>query len=306
MTEMKIIFLGTSGAIPTNDRNLSSIVIWRGDELLLFDTGEGMQRNFIKSRLPMNKKMKIFISHIHGDHCIGLLGLLQTLSMNGRTLPIKIYGDAKISEFVNANLRIINFYLNFEIILYVISGDGLVTSESDYKVTCCQGKHSIISYSFCLEEFDRPGIFNLDLARKYHIPEGELFSKLQSGSDIIINNKIIKSKRIVGPPRPGRKIGISGDTRPTKKLQQFFKKCDVLIFDSTFGDKERLKAKQTFHSTATEAAILASNAKVKKLFLTHFSARYSDVSVLVKEAKKIFNDVESAEDLKIAEVKYSE
>ncbi len=305
MTELKIIFLGTSGAVPTNERNLSSVVIWRGDEILVFDTGEGMQRNFIRSKLPMNKKMKIFISHIHGDHCIGLLGLLQTLSMNGRTLPIEIYGDIKISEFVKENLRIINFYLNFEIVLNIISNEGLVTSEPEYKITCCKGKHSILNYSFCLEEFDRPGIFNVHLAHKYNIPEGEIYSKLQKGQDVLINNKIIRSKRIVGPPRPGRKIGISGDTRPTKKLQHFFKNCDILIFDSTFGDRDRLKAEETFHSTASEAAVLAKNAKVKKLFLTHFSARYKDVSYLVTEAKQKFNQVESAEDLKIVDVKFT-
>ncbi len=304
MTDLKIIFLGTSGAIPTKDRNLSSLVIWRGDELLLFDAGEGMQRNFIRARLPMNKKMKIFISHIHGDHCIGLLGLLQTLSINGRTLPIEIYGDLKISEFVKTNLDIINFYLNFGIVLNIIREEGLVTSQPEYKITCCKGNHSIINYSFCLEEFDRPGIFNIDRVRKYNIPEGELFSKLQKGQDIVINDKIIRSKTIVGPPRRGRKIGISGDTRPTKELQHFFNKCDILIFDSTFGDKERLKAKETFHSTSIEAAVLAKNAKVKKLILTHFSARYQDVSCLVAEAKGKFNNVESAEDLKIIEVRY--
>jgi ribonuclease Z len=306
MVDMKLIFLGTSAAAPTAERGLSSVVIKRGNELLLFDAGEGMQRNFIRAGLGMNKPMKIFVTHMHADHCVGLLGLLQTMSLQGRLNVVNIYGQRKLAEFLTENMRIINFGLQFDINMHTIDYEGVVVKEKDYQITCCESKHLVPSVSYCLNEFDRPGIFNISKAKRFQIPEGELYSKLQHGQDITYKGKLIRSSEMTGPARAGRKIGISGDTRPTDKLRDFFKNCDLLIYESTYAHDKYQKAVKNFHSTAIEAAMLARQSQVKKLFLTHFSARYEETSELVIEARSIHGNVEAAEDLKIVHIPYAE
>jgi ribonuclease Z len=303
---MRLIFLGTSAAVPTSKRGLSSIVLLRGNELLLFDAGEGMQRNFIKAGIGMNKKMKIFITHMHADHCVGLLGLLQTMSLQGRERMLDIYGPLRLLEFLKENMRIMNFGLSFNINVHLINSEGIITKENDYQISSCNACHSIPSYSYCLTEFERPGTFNIEEAKRLGIPEGKLYHELQYGQDIIYQGKIIKSSQIMGPVRPGRKVGISGDTRPTSRLQNFFKDCDVLVFESTYSDEKHCKALESFHSTATEAAQLAKASGAKKLVLTHFSPRYEETTQLVQQARTIHDNVEAAEDLKMTDIYYIE
>jgi ribonuclease Z len=302
---MKIVFLGTSAAIPSENRGLACTAIYRDGELLLFDVGEGTQKNFMLARLGINHKMKIFITHMHGDHCIGILGLLQTMTLLGRRKKLDIYGEPKIEEFISQNIRIIRFGLSFELDIHIINDEGVIVKETDYQVCCCRSMHSVLSYSFLVEEFDRPGKFNIDKAVQLGIPKGTLFKQLQNGEDIILNGNIIKSKDIVGPKRKGRKIGISGDTRPSVELEKFFANSDILIFEATYAEDKHLNAVKTFHSTATEAAQLAKASGSSKLFLTHFSSRYKDPLVLLNEAKSIYKNVELAEDLKTINVPYS-
>jgi ribonuclease Z len=302
--DLRIVFLGTSAATPTDERGLSSIAIARGNEILLFDAGEGMQRNFVRSSLRMNCKMKVFITHMHADHSLGILGLLQTLSLNGRTLPIDIYGEPRVAEFIEFNKRQIGFGLSFDVNLHNIESAGLLVREVDYKVTCCEADHNVTAYSFCLTELERPGIFNIKKALKFGIPEGKLYKQLQSGMDIVINGTKVRSSDVVGPRRPGRKIGISGDTRPNEKLCEFFKNCDLLIFESTYGKELQHKAIENFHATAAEAARLAKRARARKLILTHFSTRYRQSTQLLAEARPIHENVEAAYDLKMINIPY--
>lgn len=304
MVDMQLVFLGTSSGAPTVRRGLSSVVLVRGGELLLFDTGEGMQRNFIRAGLGMNRKMKIFITHMHADHCLGLLGLLQTMDLQGREKCVDIYGEPRVEEFLRENMRIINFRLTFDFTVRKIEKDGVIVRERDYQVSCCEALHSIPSLAYCVEEFDRPGIFNVMEAKRLGIPEGNLYNKLQHGEDITYQGKLIRASHIVGPARRGRKIGISGDTRPTDKLARFFRECDVLVFESTYSHDKLEKAVENGHSTAAEAAMIAKESKVNKLILTHFSARYDDTSQLVNEAKLIHDNVEAAEDLKVFKISY--
>lgn len=306
MVDMQIVFLGTSSATPTQERGLSSVALVRGAELLLFDAGEGMQRNFIKASLGMNRKMKVFISHIHADHCVGLLGLLQTMALQGREKQVDVYGEARVHEFLRENMRIINFGLSFDVNIHVIEKEGLVVQETDYEVRCCDASHSVPSFAYCLQEHERPGKFDIAEAKKLGIPEGELYGKLQRGEDVYHFGKLVQSQQIVGPSRKGRKIGISGDTRPTEKLAKFFQGCDVLVFESTYSDDKKQKAIENWHSTASEAATIAKLAQVKKLYLTHFSARYDETSQLVSEASAVHGQVEAAEDLKTAVIPYTE
>ena len=302
--DLRVVFLGTSAATPTDARGLSSIAVARGNEILLFDAGEGMQRNFVRSSLRMNSKMKVFITHMHADHSLGILGLLQTLSLNGRTLPIDIYGEPRLAEFIKFSINQIGFGLSFDINLHNIEAEGLLVRENDYEVTCCEADHHVIAYSFCLTELERPGVFNVKRAAQFGIPEGNLFKQLQSGKDINIKGSIVRSTDVVGPRRPGRKIGISGDTRPTEKLCKFFENCDLLVFESTYSNELRHKAIENYHATATEAATLARQSGVRKLVLTHFSTRYRQSNQLLAEARLIHEDVDEASDLKIIDLPY--
>lgn len=304
MVDMKIVFLGTSAAIPTQKRSLSSIVLKRAGELLIFDVGEGTQRNFLQAKLGVNKKMKVFITHLHIDHCLGLLGFFQTMSLLGRTKKVDVYGESRLKEFINQNFHIINIELSFEIEIHTIEEEGIIVNENDYQISCCRADHSVSAFSFCICEHQRPGIFNIDKATKLGIPKGDLFHKLQNGEDVIVNGKLVESDQVVGPKRKGRKIGISGDTRPSLKLKNFFNSCDILIFESTYAHDYQQKAIETFHSTSVEAAQLAKESNCIKLILTHFSSRYNDPTVLLNEAKDIHANVDLAEDMKTFYVPY--
>jgi len=302
---MKIVFLGTSAAIPTQKRSLSSIVLKRAGELLIFDVGEGMQKNFLQAKLGVNKNMKVFITHLHIDHCLGLLGFFQTMSLLGRTKKIDVYGESRLKEFINQNFHIINIELSYEIDIHTIEGEGIIANENDYQISCCRADHSVPSFSYCIEEHQRPGIFNIDKATKLGIPKGELYHKLQNGEDVIVNGKLVKSDEVVGPKRKGRKIGISGDTRPSFELRNFFDLCDILIFESTYAHDYQQKAIETFHSTSAEAALLAKESNCIKLILTHFSSRYNDPAILLDEARDIHANVDLAEDMKTFYVPYA-
>ena len=299
---MKLVFLGTSAAQPTEDRGLSCICLEREGEILMFDAGDGAQVSYLKSGLGWNKKMKIFITHMHGDHCIGVLGLLQTMTLQHRTETIEIYGPDGIEQFIGENIRILQFGLSFPVMITAVS-PGLVCDEKTYSVYAQKAEHSVLAFSYRFEEKDKPGKFDRDEAIRLGIPEGPLWHDLQTGKEIKIGDKTFNSSQVVGQKRPGRKIGISGDTRPTKLLEEFFKNCDYLSFDSTFSDKLKDKAVETNHSTAKEAATLAKNANVSNLILTHFSARYKDEDELVKEAKTIHDSVIAAKDLLEIEIK---
>ncbi len=299
---MKLVFLGTSAAQPTPQRALTFICLEKDGEILMFDAGEGSQISYLKSGLGWNKKMKIFVTHLHGDHCIGILGLLQTMTLQNRTESIEIYGPDGIEEFIAANIKVLNFGLSFPVMITSVK-EEIIVNEKTYSVTACEAEHSVLAFSYVFQEKDKPGRFFPEKAKDLGVPEGELWNKLQSGDEVQVGDKIVKSSDVLGEKRPGKKIGISGDTRPTKKLEEFFKNCDYLSFDSTFSHELLEKAKETHHSTAIEAAQLAKNANVSNLILTHFSARYNDESVLLDEAKTKHSSVIAAKDLLEIEIK---
>ncbi len=299
---MKLVFLGTSAAQPTENRGLSCICLEREGEILMFDAGEATQISYMKSGLGWNKKMKMFVTHLHGDHCVGILGLLQTMSMQNRTETLEIFGPSGIDEFIAANIKVLNFGLSFPVLINIIK-EGKIFENKKFSIHACKANHSVTAFSYLFEEKDKPGRFNVKKAKELDIPEGELWNKLQNGNEIKINEKIIKPEQVLGEKRPGKKIGISGDTMPTVELEKFFEECDYLVFDSTFLDKENQKAMDTCHSTAKQAATLGKNAKVKNLILTHFSARYKDEVGHLNEAQEIHNSVTTAKDLLEIEIK---
>jgi ribonuclease Z len=288
MTQLRIIFLGTGGSWPTVKRNVSSLAIKRGSEILLFDCGEGTQRQFQQSNLSYMQISKIFITHFHGDHFLGLPGLIQTMQLNDRDTPLHIYGPKGMEELTDHLLTLGYFRPSYEIISHDITNGDKVEFK-DYSIHMLKVKHNIPAYSYCLLEHQRPGKFNKPKALELGIPEGPLFSKLQCGQTITLGNgKHITPDMILGPSRKGRKIVISGDTMPCEEMIAFSKNADVLVHEATFDSELEDIAKEYGHTTAAQAAEIAKKAKVEKLFLVHISPRYLDYRVLENDARKIF------------------
>jgi ribonuclease Z len=170
---MKLVFLGTSAAQPTENRGLSCICLEKDGEILMFDAGEAAQISFMKSGLGWNKKMKLFVTHMHGDHCVGILGLLQTMSMQNRTETLEIFGPKGIEEFIAANIKILNFGLSFPILITTIK-EGKIFEDEKFLMHVCKANHSVTAFSYLFEEKDKPGRFNLEKAKQLGIPEGKL------------------------------------------------------------------------------------------------------------------------------------
>jgi ribonuclease Z len=224
------------------------------------------------------------------------------MSLQSRTESIDIYGPKGIDEFLAANLKILNFGLSFPVRIMTIK-EGLVLDDATYTIHACEADHSIPAFSYVFQEKEKPGKFYPEKAKELGIPEGKLWHELQSGKEVKVDNKTFKPSDVMGEKRRGKKIGISGDTRPTKKLEEFFRNCDYLTFDSTYSDELKEKAQEYYHSTARQAAELAKKAGVSNLILTHFSTRYDDSSLLVNEAKVLHGSVIAAEDLLEIEIK---
>lgn len=300
---MEVIFLGTAASIPTVARALPSVVIKRKNEILMFDCGEGVQRQMIKARVGFHKKMKIFVSHMHGDHVLGLPGLLQSMSLLDRTLKLEVYGPVGIRSFIEAIQKTVQFVLTFPVEIYEIDREGTICEEREYQVQAARTDHVIPSLAYALIEKPRPGKFNPEKAKALGVPEGPLWSRLQQGEKVKTSaGKVVKPDQVVGALRPGRKIAYSGDTRSTKSLVRLSENADLLIHEATLEDELLERARQDGHSTPSQAAETAKKAKVKRLMLTHLSSRYKSSERLLEQAKKIFANVDVAEDFMKIEV----
>jgi len=294
---LSVVFLGTAGSVPTPQRSLPAIAIKRKNELLLFDCGEGLQRQMIKAGVSLHRKTKVFITHMHGDHLLGLPGLLQTMSLMNREKKLEIYGPSGIEAFVKAIQETVQFVLTFSVHVKEIAKAGVVCKEREYEVQAIWVDHSIPTLAYALVEKPRSGKFYPERAKSLGVSEGPLWSKLQHGSLVKLPDKrTVKPDDVLGPPRPGRKIVYTGDTRPTKNLVKFAKNADLLIHETTFDDELFERAQEEGHSTPSGASETAKKAKAKWLILTHISARYKDTSLMLEQAKKIFSKVDVAED----------
>jgi ribonuclease Z len=295
--DMQVIFLGTAGSIPTTRRALPAIVIKREGELIIFDCGEGIQRQIITAKVGFHKKTKVFITHMHGDHVLGLPGLIQTMSLLDRQKELEIYGPVGIKAFIEAIRQTVQFALTFPITVKEIIKEGIVCEEKEYIVQAASANHVVPALAYAVIEKPRPGRFNKEKAKKLGVPEGPLWSRLQHGESVRSSNgKIVKPEDILGEPRLGRKIVYTGDTRPSKALVKLAENADLLIHEATLGDELKERASEDGHSTPSEAAKTAKKAEVKRLILTHISARYKTPDTLLKQAKKIFKNAEIAED----------
>jgi len=300
---IRVVFLGTGGSIPTPKRGLPSVVLEREGEQLMFDCGEGVQRQIIKAKTGFHKKMKVFITHMHGDHLLGLPGLMQTMALLDRQRKLDVYGPPGIIEFLECIKKTVQFALTFPIEIHEIQEQGKIYEEDTYFVETIKSNHVIHSLAYAFVEKPRPGRFYPEKAKSLGIEEGPLWSRLQKGHPVELpNGRIVKPEDVSGSLRPGRKIVYTGDTRSFRQLANFARGADLLVHDSTLDDTLSEKAEEDGHSTPSQAAETAKKAKVKRLVLTHISARYDDTSVLLKQARKTFDNTVVAEDFTKIEI----
>jgi ribonuclease Z len=293
---LRVTFLGTGGTLPTPDRNPSAIFINIHGDTMLFDCGEGTQQQMMRAKTGM-KLSSIFVTHYHADHFLGIPGLIQTMSFNGRTEPLDIYGPVWTEQFVNFLIELGYFRLNFKINAHELKG-GDVIDKDKYSIRAVETDHGIPSLGYVLLEKPRPGRFNREKAMELGVPIGPLFSKLHQGETVTVNGLEIHPDDVVGPLRPGRKLVYSGDTRPCEGIEKESRDADLLIHDGTMAHDLREWAVETKHSTTKEAAQLAKNASVMKLILTHISSRYSEnTKQLLDDAKEVFVNTSIAKEL---------
>lgn len=294
---MRIVFLGTSGSMPTQSRSSSAIAIRRKGEIIFFDCGEGTQRRMVEAHIGFRRRTKMFISHLHGDHVLGLPGLIQTMTLLQRDRPLNIYGPEGLVAFIQAFSSVLGGP-GFTVKICEISSEGIVFRGSEYDVMAVRADHDGPSWSYVLAEHPRPGRFHPGKARALGVPEGPLWGKLQHGENVELRDgRTVESRDVVDAPRRGMKIVYSGDTRPTEGLLEAASGADVLIHEATFDDSLTCKADENRHSTVTQAAQVAKEAGVGTLVLTHISSRYPDASILLEEAVNVFPNTMIAEDL---------
>lgn len=304
--DLEVIFLGTTASIPTAKRSLASVAIRRGAELILLDCGEGAQRNLLLSGLGVNRRTTILVTHLHGDHIFGIPGLIHSMSLLGRKRRLDIYGVQGTKAYVEAVLNTVHFNLAFKVNVEDVN-EGMVFRKSGYKVLAAYTEHGVPNLAYALVEDKRPGKFYPEKARALGVPEGPLWRKLQHGKSVRLPDmSVVKSSDVCGPPRKGRKIVYSGDTTYSSKLVELARGADLFICEATFDASLDEKARETGHATVKNAAIMAREAGVKKLVLTHISARYDEPRVLLDQAKRVFKNVVVAEDLMRIEVPYPE
>jgi ribonuclease Z len=320
---LEVIILGSAAAVPIKNRNLSSTALRYKNHIILFDCGEDTQRRFIEAGLKFNKPLKILISHFHGDHIIGLPGLLFRFSLTDRTAPLMIFGPPNLFLYLFLHRKILGLKANYPIKIIEIDHynkllteyegldseepakkkkltDNVIDETKRYNIQYTLVNHSVLTYAFSFVENPRYGKFNPKRARELGIPESNLWKKLQSGKNIEFNGININpfKEGIVGSKRPGRKITYSADTAPCDSLIELGKDSDIVIHEATFSDRLAETAKERQHSTSIDAANDALKMNAKKLVLTHISSRYQeDALKLLEEAKEIFPNTVLAEDL---------
>ncbi|UOY09728.1 ribonuclease Z [Methanonatronarchaeum sp. AMET6-2] len=304
---LDVIFLGTAGATPTVERSPPAIMIKREDEMMLFDCGEGTQRQMMKARTGMFLD-RIYITHFHADHFLGIPGMIQTLAFQGRKKPIEIIGPPGTERLIKSMAALGANTPNFDIMVREVQpGDELEYNEYSVRVLKADHGQKIISLAYILEEDERPGKFNRQKAVDLGVEPGPDFGKLQKGREVEVDGDVVKPEMVLGPPRRGRKIMYTGDTRPTQDFVQEGMKADLLIHDGTFTENDRERAIDTKHSTAREAAEIARETQARMLALTHLSSRYSkNFMPLLREAREIFENTVVPRDLTRLRIPYPE
>jgi ribonuclease Z len=301
---LSVTFLGTSASIPTVDRNVASLAVQREGETLLFDCGEGTQRQMMRYGVGFSFR-DIFFTHYHADHLLGVTGLLRTMGLQDRSTPVTLFGPRGAQRILGAAISLGIERNKFPVeVQEVRPGDRVVRAQ--YDILIFETEHRADTIGYALVEHPRLGRFNPDRARALGIPEGPLWGRLHKGETVTLEDgRTFFPADLVGAPRDGRRLVYTGDTRPHLAVIQASGAADLLIHEATFGGDELERAKETGHSTAAEAARVALDAGARRLVLTHISSRYHrDASELLAEAKAVFPETIIARDGMTIEVPY--
>jgi ribonuclease Z len=305
---LQVYFLGTAGALPTTQRNPPCIMIRRGSDTLLFDCGEGAQQQMMRARCGFTVNA-IFVTHWHADHFLGIFGLVQTLSFNGRTEPLAIYGPEWVHEFVNILKTVARFNLKFPLESVELAHGSWVRFEG-YTISAFAVSHGLPSLGYVLEEDPRPGRFNREQAIALGVPPGPLFGRLQRGETIRIGTgtecRDVQPGQVMGQGRPGRKIVYTGDTRAVHdRIRDIARDADLLIHDATYDESEAGRGAEFYHATARQAGEAASALNAGTLVLIHTSSRYTGAEAHIADAKSAFaGPVVAPDDLDMIEVPF--
>ena len=303
---LSLTFLGTGAATPTVDRNVAGLAVHREGETILFDCGEGSQRQMMRYGVGFSFA-EIFFTHYHADHLLGVTGLLRTLGLMDRTAPVRLYGPRGAHRVLRAAIELGIERNTFPIEIEEIRpGDRL--TRADYDIVVFETDHRADTIGFALAEHTRLGRFHPERARELGIPEGPLWGRLHRGETVTLDDgRSITPADLVGAPRQGRTVVYSGDTRPHLPLIEAARGADLLVHEATFGGEELERARETGHSTAAEAARVAAEACVRRLVLTHISPRYGrDAAELLAEARAIFPETIIARDGLTVDVPYAD
>ena len=303
---MRITFLGTAAARPTVGRNVSSLILQREGDVMMFDCGEGTQRQMMRFGTGFTFS-DIFFSHLHADHFLGVIGLLRTLGLQAREEPVDLWTPRGTTETLRTAVDLGVERVPFEVRIHELA-PGEAVQRGAYDIvpyrTSHRGGHSL---GYAVVEHPRLGRFDAAKAREMGIPEGPLWGKLHHGEAVEVDGRVFRADEVVGAPRPGRRVVYTGDTRPCAATREHAWGADLLIHEATFAQDEAERAGQTGHSTAREAAEVARSAEALRLVLTHFSPRYADdPRVLEREARAVFPEAVAAHDGLVIEVPYRE
>jgi ribonuclease Z len=293
---LSLTFLGTGAACPSIERNVSALALQREGETLLFDCGEGTQRQMMRYGASFAFR-EIFFSHYHADHVLGVTGLLRTMGLMDRTEPVTLYGPKGAERVLGAAIALGIERNKFPVeIVEVRPGDTL--ARKDYDLVTFETIHRADTIGWALVEHERLGRFDPARAREMGIPEGPLWGRIHKGEAITLDDgRVVQPSELVGPTRPGRTVVYTGDTRPADAVREISRGADLLVHEATFSSEEAARAVETGHSTAREAAEIARSAGVRELILTHISPRYSrEAPELLAEASAVFPSVRVAKD----------
>jgi ribonuclease Z len=300
---IRVTFLGTAAARPTPGRNVTGIAIQREGENLLFDCGEGTQRQMMRYQTGFALR-HLFVTHIHADHILGIPGLVRTMGLQGRTEPLHLHGPEGSRQVLLDAVHLGVERLPFRVEITELADGGAVEFDG-WCVEAFSVVHKHNALGFRLREEDRLGRFDVDRARALGVPEGPLFGQLHRGESVEVGGRTIDPADLVGPSRPGRTLVFAGDTRPCERVVEMARDADLLIHEATFVEEERERAIETRHSTAAEAARVAKEAGAHRLVLTHISARHADMPDHIRdEATAIFPGAQVAHDGMVVELPY--
>ncbi len=300
---MRLTFLGTAAARPTVSRNVSSLTVQREGELMMFDCGEGTQRQMMRYGTGFALD-DVFFSHLHGDHFLGIIGLLRTMGLQDRTTPIRLWTPAGTERILEDAVHLGVERVSFEVQIRGVE-PGEEIDRGEYRILAFRTRHKGPTLGYAIAEHLRLGRFNPERARELGIAEGPLWGRLHRGESVEVDGRKVAPGDVVGAPRPGRTIVITGDTRPCAETIAAAAGADLLVHEATFGREEAERARQTGHSTAAEAARVAREAGVHRLVLTHFSPRYADdPRLLEREARRTFPATRAAFDGLVLEIPY--